>query len=131
MKKALCLAAIALSLSACASLVPPSASEIAALPIVKYGQPAPADKNFILHYPAGVPLPMEMSISGSLFEKDEAATLNPRLKRDVYVYKTWASHDGKTWQRGNKLVDGKIEFRLPGEADGRKPGMLGAEFNEK
>lgn len=130
MKKAITLA-VALSLSACASLVPPSTSEIAALPTIKYGQTAPADKNFILHYPAGMPLPMEMSITGNLFDKDETATLNPRLKRDVYVYKTWASFDGKTWQRGNQLIDGKIEFRLPGEADGRKPGMLGAEFNEK
>lgn len=131
MKKAITLAVAALSLSACASLVPPSTSEIAALPTIKYGQTAPADKNFILHYPAGMPLPMEMSITGNLFDKDETATLNPRLKRDVYVYKTWASFDGKTWQRGNQLIDGKIEFRLPGEADGRKPGMLGAEFNEK
>lgn len=131
MKKAITLAVAVLSLSACASLVPPSTSEIAALPTIKYGQTAPADKNFILHYPAGMPLPMEMSITGNLFDKDETATLNPRLKRDVYVYKTWASFDGKTWQRGNQLIDGKIEFRLPGEADGRKPGMLGAEFNEK
>lgn len=131
MKKAITLAVAALSLSACASLVPPSTSEIAALPTIKYGQTAPADKNFILHYPAGMPLPMEMSITGNLFDKDETATLSPRLKRDVYVYKTWASFDGKTWQRGNQLIDGKIEFRLPGEADGRKPGMLGAEFNEK
>lgn len=131
MKKVITLAVAALSLSACASLVPPSTSEIAALPTIKYGQTAPADKNFILHYPAGMPLPMEMSITGNLFDKDETATLSPRLKRDVYVYKTWASFDGKTWQRGNQLIDGKIEFRLPGEADGRKPGMLGAEFNEK
>ena len=131
MKKAITLAVAALSLSACASLLPPSTSEIAALPTIKYGQTAPADKNFILHYPAGMPLPMEMSITGNLFDKDETATLSPRLKRDVYVYKTWASFDGKTWQRGNQLIDGKIEFRLPGEADGRKPGMLGAEFNEK
>ena len=131
MKKAIALAVAALSLSACASLVPPSASEIAALPTVKYGQPAPADKNFILHYPAGVPLPMVTSINGNLFEKNEQATLTPRLKRDVYVYKTWASFDGKTWQRGNQLVDGRLELRLPGDPDGNSAGKLAVEFNEK
>lgn len=131
MKKTNIFAVAALSLSGCASLVPPSASEIAALPMVKYGQPAPADKNFILHYPAGVPLPMAASINGNLFEKNEQATLNPRLKRDVYVYKTWASFDGKTWQRGNQLVDGRLELRLPGDTDGNSAGTLAVEFNEK
>ena len=131
MKKTITFAVAALSLSGCASLVPPSASEIAALPMVKYGQPAPADKNFILHYPAGVPLPMAASINGNLFEKNEQATLNPRLKRDVYVYKTWASFDGKTWQRDNQLVGGHLELRLPGDTDGNSAGTLAVEFNEK
>jgi hypothetical protein len=65
------------------------------------------------------------------FEKNERATLKPRLKRDIYVYKTWASLDGKTWQRGNALVAGRIEFRLPGETDGRAAGKLRVEFNQK
>jgi len=131
MKNTFSLAIAALSLSACANLIPPSAEEAAALPTIRFGQAAPEGKDYILLYPAGVPLPMDMSITGSLFEKNETATLSPRLKRDIYVYKTWASHDGKTWQRGNQLVSGKIEFHLPGEADGRKSGVLGAEFNEK
>lgn len=131
MKNVLSLAIAALSLSACASLTPPSPEETAALPTVLFGQTAPEGKDFILHYPAGVPLPMETSVTGNLFEKDEIATLTPRLKHDIYVYKTWASYDGKTWQRGNQLVDGKIAFRLPGEKDGRSQGTLSAEFNQK
>lgn len=131
MKSTFCLTAIALSLSACASLAPPSNEEIAALPVISYGQPAPEGKNFVLRYPAGVALPVNTSVRGNLFEKDEAATLKPRLKKDIYVFRQWASLDGKNWVKGNELVGGNIEFRLPGEKDGRSPGVLGAEFNLK
>jgi hypothetical protein len=131
MKNTLYLTVAALSLSACASLIPPSAEEAAALPTVRFGQTAPAGKDYVLLYPAGVPLPMDVSITGNLFEKNEQTTLNPRLKRDFYLYKTWGSYDGKTWQRANHLVGGKIELHLPGEDDGHKPGTLSVEFHEK
>lgn len=132
MKTRLALAALALSLSACASLMPPpSADELAGVPVVRYGQPVAAGKNFILHYPAGVPLPVESRVSGNIFEKDEQAALNPRLKQDIYLYKTWLSFDGKTWQRSNELIGGNIELHLPGEQDGSSPGRLSAEFNRK
>jgi len=132
MKNTFCLGIAALSLSACTSLMPPpSAETAAALPTIRFGQPAPESKDFILLYPAGAPLPMDVSITGNIFEKGEQTTLTPRLKRDIYSYKTWASYDGKTWQRATQLVGGKIELRLPGETDGRTPGALSAEFHEK
>lgn len=131
MKIRLALASIALSLSACASLMPPSADELANVPVVRYGQPVAEGKNFILHYPAGVPLPVEALISGNIFEKNEQALLNPRLTQDIYTYKTWVSFDGKRWQRGNELIGGNIELHLPGEKDGSSPGRLSAEFNQK
>lgn len=132
MKNTLCIGIAALLLAACANLAsPPSAETVATLPTVRFGQPAPEGKDFILRYPAGTPLPMDVSINGNIFEKNEQTTLNQRLKRDIYVYKTWASYDGKTWQRANQLVGGKIELHLPGETDGRTAGRLRVEFNEK
>lgn len=131
MKHALCLALAALSLSACSTLLPPSREEAATLPIVRFGESAPAGKDYILLYPGGVPLPMAISITGNLFDQDQSTTLNPRLKRDIYLYKTWASYDGKDWQRATQLVGGKIELHLPGEEDSRKPGSFKLEFNEK
>ena len=95
------------------------------------GQTAPAGQPFVLHYPAGAPLPVETSVSGTLLEKTDKSELQVSLKRDVYVYKHWASFDGKDWQRGDRLVGGRIGLTLPGESDGRAPGTLSAEFNLK
>lgn len=131
MKKPALLILPTLLLGACATLLPPSSADLAGLPVVRYGTPTPADGNFVLLYPAGVDLPLDTAVDGDIFEKNEQATLKPRLKRDIYVYKTWASLDGKNWQRGNTLVAGRIEFRLPGETDGRAAGKLRVEFNQK
>lgn len=131
MKSPLSIAIASLSLAACANLIPPTAEEAAALPTVRFGQKAPEGKDFILLYPAGQPLPMEVSIKGNIFEKDEQTTLSPRLKRDIHVYKQWASHDGKTWVKGSQLIGGGIELRLPGEAQADEPGRLAVEFHEK
>lgn len=131
MSRSLVLALSALTLSACASLAPPSGDTLAALPSIRFGQNAPADGDYILIYPAGAPLPMEASITGDLFEADQRATLQPRLKQDIYVYKHWASFDGKQWTRADKLVGGQFEIVLPGEKDGHSSGRMHAEFNKK
>lgn len=120
-----------LGLNACAGISPPSASEMAALPVLTYGQPAPAGQDFVLHYPAGTPLPVQATVTGSLLAREDKADLQVSLKRDVYVYKGWVSFDGKNWQRSQELVTGKITATIPGEADGRNPGTLAAEFNLK
>ena len=53
MKRILLATLPTLLLSACAGLGGASPAEIARLPVVIYGQPAPADTEFVLHYPAG------------------------------------------------------------------------------
>lgn len=117
-------------ISAC-TLFPPSAEETANLPKVRFGEAAPAGKPFILHYPAGAPLPVKASVSGSLFTKPDEANLAVALKRDLYVYKEWASFDGQKWCRGTDLVGGNFEITLPGEPDGNNPGRMSAQFNLK
>jgi hypothetical protein len=127
--KTLALAGIsALALGACASLPPPPAAD---LPVVRYGDTAPAGKEFILHYPAGAKLPVAVAVSGSLLDTSAKETLSVSLKRDVYMKGPWVSFDGKTWIPGHDAVTGKIDFALPGVDDGRSPGRLGAEFNLK
>lgn len=123
------LGAATLLLSGCAGLSAPGQDEMAQIPTIRFGDAAPAGKDFVLHYPAGSTLPVVTSVHGSLFEQDEDATLNVRLNRDVFVYRKWVSFDGKSWLPGNAAVSGKIELKLPGETDGQAPGQLSAEFN--
>lgn len=135
MKTAFLLTLSTLALSACASLGGPSPEEIGRLPVVRYGQPAPAERDFVLLYPAGAQLPITARVTGSLFEKSDETTLNVRLKQDVYLYRDRISFDGKTWDKGNDKVASKFWLALPGDKDGKRdaqsPGELGAEFNLK
>lgn len=119
----------ALALNACASLRTPD--DVAALPVVTYGQPAPAGQPFVLYYPAGTPLPVRTAVTGSLLAQEAGAELLVKLKRDMYVYKDLASFDGKRWQPGHELVTGNIVMTLPGETDGQSPGSLAARFDLK
>lgn len=125
----------ALLLSACASLTGPSAEDIARLPVVRYGQAAPADGNFVLLYPAGVDLPVIAKVDGSLFARTDQTTLKVRIKQDIYTYRDQVSFDGKNWSHGPGKVGGKFSFTLPGEKDGKRdgvsPGEMAAEFNLK
>lgn len=119
-----------LGLGACAG-IPPTAEEMAKVPVVRYGSPAPADGGFVLHYPAGAPLPVDTSVGGSLLEKPAQTTLNVAVKRDVYLYRHWISFDGKTWQPGDGVVAGDFRITLPGQTDGKTPGSMAARFDLK
>jgi len=121
----------ALALAGCASFGKPGADELARLPVVRFGEQAPADQPYILLYPAGAPLPIEARIHGSLLDGEARSTLTVRTRQDVYTYKHWASLDGKNWKAGHEVVGGNFEIRVPGEQDGRNPGSMRAEFNLK
>lgn len=120
----------ACALTACAGL-PPGGDEMARLPVVRFGDSAPAGQPFILLYPAGAPLPVETLIHGSLLQEEAHGVLTVRTKQDVYTYKQWASLDGKTWKPGNQVVGGQFSIAVPGEKDGHNPGSMRAEFNLK
>jgi len=120
----------ACALTACAGL-PPGGDEMARLPVVRFGDSAPAGQPFILLYPAGAPLPVETRIDGSLLQEEARGVLTVRTKQDVYTYKQWASLDGKTWKPGNQVVGGQFSIAVPGEKDGHNPGSMRAEFNLK
>lgn len=132
MKRILLATLPTLLLSACAGLGGASPEEIARLPIVVYGQPAPANTEFVLHYPAGADLPVIAKITGDLFAKTDETTLKVRLKQDIYRYRNQVSFDGKTWAAGTDKVGGNFWFTLPGEKAGKpdtqSPGELAAEF---
>lgn len=121
--------ATVVTLTACAGL-PPASSEIAKAPRIEFGQPLPEGKNYLLHYPAGTPLPVSARVDGSLFEQPDEATLHVVLKRDVYVFGKFASFDGKEWQPAFRLISTHLELQIP-QKDGGKAGLLHIKMDQK
>lgn len=116
-------------LGACAGL-PPTAEEMAKVPVVRFGQPAPANGDFVLHYPAGAKLPVVASVTGSLLSRTDEKTLEVSPVRDIYLYRQWISFDGRTWQPGDGATANRIDLNLPGK-DGTAPGRFAAIFDAK
>lgn len=119
------------TLAGCAGLVPPSADTMAKMPVVRYGETAPAGGEYVLLYPAGAPLPVVASVSGSLLSKPGQARMEVATNRDVYVYQHWLSFDGKNWTAANNAVGGEFAITLPGEKDSKAPGTMSARFDLK
>ena len=120
-----------LALGGCAGMFPPKAEDLARTPVVRYGETAPTDKDFIIFFPAGAPLPVAATVNGTLLERTASTTLQVALKRDVYLYRQWVSFDGKSWVFSRDVVDAKFLIDLPGIKDGKNPGAMSAEFNLK
>jgi hypothetical protein len=120
------------TLAGCTGLMPPpSADEMAKIPVVRYGETASASGDYVLLYPAGAPLPVVASVSGSLLAKPGLARMEVATNRDVYAYKSWLSFDGKTWMPSDKAVGGEFAITLPGETDSKAPGTMSARFDLK
>lgn len=116
-------------LSACAGL-PPSTADIAKAPQIRFGQPLPKGDNYVLLFPAGTPLPVSTVVDGSLFEHNSQATLHVTLKRDVYVYRQFASFDGKNWRPARELIETRLELQIP-QKDGSNAGILHLKLDQK
>lgn len=101
--RTLAFAFTAFALSACASLTPPSTTQLAALPTIEIGQSTPASQEYILHIPAGKPIPFKLEVSGSAISQPGTASTFVEARQEVYVYKHWASLDGKTWLPSQQL----------------------------
>lgn len=118
----------ALAVGGCSILFPPT-DTINRLPVVRYGETAPEGLAFVIYYPAGTSLPVVSEVGGTLFEQTGKAEMSVTLKRDVYVYRQWASFDGKTWRHSSDLIDSASEIKLPGVDNGKNPGSLSARFD--
>lgn len=99
---------ITILLVGCAGLPPAPLATMAQLPTVRVGDPIPPDTAYIVFYPAGYEFPVKLSASGSLFSSPVAVEGKAALARDLYLYKHWASHDGKIWLSSHDLLG--VEF---------------------
>ncbi len=128
-------ARILILVAACAAFsarafLPPSSAEIAKVPKIRFGQALPKDGNYVMFFPAGTPLPLSVLVDGDLFEHGSQATMHVFLKRNVYVYRQFASFDGKNWQPARRLIETHLELQVP-KSDGSKAGQLHIKMDEK
>ena len=114
----------------CASLQKPSQETFATLSVVTYGELTPKDKDYILYFPAGKPIPTKVSVKGTVFDQEAEETLEVTLKKDIYTHKNWASFDKVNWVEGDDLIDFHLDIKVPGY-EHPKPGVISVEMNEK
>lgn len=124
------LAAVSLPCLLAACAAPPTAGEMANVPVVRYGDKA-SGPDFVLFYPAHTPLTVRTGVNGTLFDAPAQTELKVALTHDLYTYRQWASLDGLIWQPGDRLVKSEMRIEVPGAKDGRNPGALTATFDSK
>ena len=96
------------TLAGCASMLPAPTDAIAKLPVVRVGGQAPQNTEYVVFYPAGFAFPVKLKASGSLFASEKQIESQAMLAKDLYLYKYWASHDGKSWKNSHELLG--VEF---------------------
>lgn len=95
-------------LAGCASMRPAPTETISKLPVVRVGNQPPQHTEYISFYPAGYAFPAKLRTAGSLFASESLVETQVTLTKDVYLYKYWASHDGKLWEKSHKLL--RVDF---------------------
>jgi len=107
----------------CASMNTPSSSLADQKPVVTIGSANNPPEDHIVFIPANTEFPIEFSVSGNVFNKSASSKVMVSFKENLYLYKYWASLDGKTWVNSHKLLDvepsggfdasgGKVEVKL-------------------
>ena len=114
----------------CASMGKPSPETLGGVPEVQFGDKVPLDGEFILHFPAGKPIPVVASIKGSALSEEAESTLHVTLKKDIYAYKRWVSFDRKIWQRSDQVLGFNVEIRIPSPRH-PQPGMMKLQVDLK
>lgn len=102
----------------------PSPSLIETKPVVTVSEVSNASEDHIIFIPANKEFPIEFSVKGSVFEKSSSSKVMVSFKHNMYLYKYWASLDGKEWVNSHKLMTIKPSggFDVTG-------GQVGVEIN--
>ena len=95
---------VMLLFSACASMYVPGSEEINKLQIVKMGSKKPEGNEYLLNVPAGAKIPVHFSVKGNLISAPIDNNQVTKLNRELYIYKYWASLDGKEWKPTGEIL---------------------------
>ncbi len=100
----------------------PSYDDLAKLPVIRFGDPI-TDKDYILLFEPGQPISFTIAIEGTLFSQPATADVTLTTSRPVFVYREWASLDGRKWELRSDLIKSDVEAKIPGY-NYPKPGIL-------
>ncbi len=107
----------------CASMNTPRSSLIDTKSVITIGETGDTSEDHIVFIPAGTKFPVEFSVRGTVFDEAVSSKVMVSFKKNMYLYKYWASLDGKTWVKSHKLMNvepsggfdksgGKVEVKL-------------------
>jgi len=118
-----------LLMAGCASWQTPSEA-LSNLPVVKFGDPIPADRDYVLFFPPDTPITTTVSIKGSIFAKEAEQTLIVTLRRGIYSHKNWMSYDRVTWLDGRTALKTNVGMQFPGYVH-PEPGWVKIRMDER
>ena len=98
------------TLAGCASIGGPPEDILKQVPVVEIGKPEPADKNFVLHVPAGKTIPLHVTVKGPLVLNPGETRAQIQLTQGLYIYKDWSSIDGINWT--HQAFAGRVSLGL-------------------
>ena len=119
-----------LVVAGCATVSPPWYEQLKSYPLIRLGDQKPADGKYILHLPAGEPVPTKVIIKGSVFREQEAQEVYATPKRDIYFYEKWISFDRSTWTRARETLDIGWDVTIPGHGN-PEPGTILIKVDRK
>ena len=130
MTKILTALTVALPLLAGGGASLPSPEALRDLPVVNFGDPVPAGRDYILFFPPDTPISLTTSVKGNIFAKEAEQELQVTLRRGIYVYKNWISYDRAAWSVGREAIKGDVEVKLPGY-NHPEPGLVKIRLDER
>ena len=110
-------------LSGCAYVHTPPYTLIDRVPVVEVGASERHPGEHIVHIPANTPFPVVFSMQGDVLNRPASSQVMVSFKRDLYLYKSWASENGRIWINAHRLLDiapsggfdetgGKVEVKI-------------------
>jgi len=94
-----------LLLIGCVSMNAPASSLIETMPVITIGDTKEVSEDPIIFIPAGIKFPFEFSVKGTVFEENVTSKIMVSINRNMYLYKSWASLDGKVWVNSHELIN--------------------------
>jgi hypothetical protein len=130
MKKTAVLGMALMLLGGCATVQVSWQEQLKSYPLIELGETPPTDGNYVVHLPAGKPVPVRIILEGDIFAGDTAQDVHATPKKDIYFYKEWMSFDMQSWRRTRSSLAFDWDVGIPGYKN-PKPGHFKIIVNEK